>query len=347
MKTKVTISFLLLVLTSFALAGSWHEDYNQALQAMKSKNWQSAVNLLNSAISQKSTPKTRAKTYGLRFIDYLPYTYRGIAHYYLGEYDLAQNDLKKSLQIGAVRKAKRDRKAKARLSKHLNLLKEKENDRKTPTAIKKKDEQNPVVISENVINSETQKEHNSQAKVAQEPVKTKTSPVKKSAKSGNRLYNSNIISTKDRDVTISNAFDDEFKAALTLYNDGEFRQAKENFLALEKKSPNKYETQQYLERINRVEKMVRDGITAYFEGDHDLSITQLNNALKNNFVNADVHAFLGCAYAAKYLLQGAADNSLRVNAVEQFTIATRLSPEYNLDQRYISPSIINLFSKRN
>ncbi len=332
-----------------AFAGSWYEDYGKARRAMKNENWQTAVELLNSPIYQKDKPKNRAKTYGLRFIAYLPYLYRGIAYYNLGEYQKARSDLDKSAQFGEVRKAKLDKKANARLRKVLSLLEEKELEGSSAYGVvSKKNEDKIQAISPDITQSEVTKKQtdSSDQPTAGIPQKIVTT-AKKSANRGNRLYSSNIISTKETAANVSRSFDDDFKAALVLYNNGEFRQAKESFLTLEKKSPNKYETQKYLDRIVRVEKMVRDGITSYFEGNHDRSIAQLDSALKNNFVNADVHAFLGCAYAAKYLLQGASDNSLRLNAVEQFTIATRLSPNYNLDQRYISPSIINLFSKRN
>lgn len=358
-KNKSLLNFLTLFALLFTLyttgcvatafASSWHEDYGKALRALKSNNWQTATELLNSTIRQKGNPKTRAKTYGLRFIDYLPYLYRGIAYYNLGEYRKARNDLEKSLQFGQVQKAKQDRKAKVRLRKHLSLLKQKEMaSSNAPKALgEKNDEQKLAIVPDNTVLTTTEKQADSVIKPRVDSPKVKINTAKKSVKSSNRVYNSNITSTQKTGTNNPNAFDDEFKAALVLFNDGEFHRAKESFVALEKKSPNKYETEQYLNRINRVEKMVRVGITAFFEGDHDRSIAQLSSALKNNFINADVHAFLGCAYAAKYLLQGASDNSLRLNAVEQFAIATRLSPNYNWDQRYISPSIINLFNKRN
>ncbi|MFQ5771378.1 MAG: hypothetical protein ACE5HX_12630, partial [bacterium] len=108
---------------TYLFAMEWYENYEKSLDAIKKKQWVNALNYLNAAIAEKPEPKANAKTYGLRFIDYLPYLYRGIVQYSLGNYEQAQQDLDKSERFGAVKKASRDKEAYQKLQNYLAQVK--------------------------------------------------------------------------------------------------------------------------------------------------------------------------------------------------------------------------------
>lgn len=81
----------------------WYDHYANAREAIAGARWETAVAELNRALSQKSNPQPEAETYALRFIDYLPYFWRGVARFNLGEYQKAQDDFRQSLNWNAIK----------------------------------------------------------------------------------------------------------------------------------------------------------------------------------------------------------------------------------------------------
>ena len=59
--------------------------------------------------SAKEKPNANARTYGMQFIDYIPYFYRGVAYYQTGELDKAKADLETSQSFGEIQKTSRDK----------------------------------------------------------------------------------------------------------------------------------------------------------------------------------------------------------------------------------------------
>jgi tetratricopeptide (TPR) repeat protein len=61
----------------------WYVRYEDALTAQGRREWSRSVSLLKEALAEKSGERLKAKTYGLRFVNYLPYYSLGVAYYYL------------------------------------------------------------------------------------------------------------------------------------------------------------------------------------------------------------------------------------------------------------------------
>ena len=72
-----------------ASAALWHENYDSALRAMRAEEWDQAVGYLEQSIQQRPDSCIGCKTYGMNFIDYVPYLKQGICHYQLGNHDAA------------------------------------------------------------------------------------------------------------------------------------------------------------------------------------------------------------------------------------------------------------------
>ena len=64
-----------------------------------------SVPLLNDAIAGKESPKLKAKTYGLRFVNYLPYFHLGEAYYHLKEKQKAVENFDRCLKYGEIQQA--------------------------------------------------------------------------------------------------------------------------------------------------------------------------------------------------------------------------------------------------
>ncbi len=98
--------FLLIVavlLPGIIAADTWYNNYNSALDDIDDGNWSAAIEKLQLAISEKPGPKLKTKTTGLRFIDYIPYYYLGIAYYNKADWSNARDAFRKSARYSAVR----------------------------------------------------------------------------------------------------------------------------------------------------------------------------------------------------------------------------------------------------
>jgi hypothetical protein len=92
----------------------------------------------------------------------------------------------------------------------------------------------------------------------------------------------------------------------------------------------------------------RTGLAAFLRGEHARSIATFEAALTRGATGgfaADLHAYLGVAYAASALSTPIQDtaNRLREQALTQFRLARQLNPAYRLSDRVVSPAIIAWF----
>jgi len=136
-----------------------------------------------------------------------------------------------------------------------------------------------------------------------------------------------------------------FNEGVTSFNNGDLKNAKTKFLNAQRLDSSQASVKERLNAIAQVEKSLRDGVAAFFEGAYDQAIAQLAEADRLVAVNAEAHAFWGCALAAKYYLSGEEDKALYKNALDQFSVVKRLDAKYKLDVNSISPKIVALFEE--
>ena len=89
------------------LSASWYDDYDEGLKAARAGNWLVVVDRMTKAINGNARESNKARTYGIIFINYHPYYYRGVAHLNLGRNDEALADLQRSngpgdLDLGSI-----------------------------------------------------------------------------------------------------------------------------------------------------------------------------------------------------------------------------------------------------
>jgi tetratricopeptide (TPR) repeat protein len=80
----------------------WYVSYEKALTAQEEGDWKGSVQLLKDAIASKNDEKLKARTYGLRFINYLPYYHLGLAYYHTMDRRKALENFDASLRQGAI-----------------------------------------------------------------------------------------------------------------------------------------------------------------------------------------------------------------------------------------------------
>jgi len=97
---------LLLLLPAAPLRGdAWDFQYDRAMKAMEQRQWVTAIRHLQNAVKSRPQPSLRARVSGVDMIEYLPYFHMGKAYFMLGDYTMAQANLQKSLEYGAVKGA--------------------------------------------------------------------------------------------------------------------------------------------------------------------------------------------------------------------------------------------------
>ncbi len=92
------ILLLLLVSGSFLFSqNKFYNFYENGLEFMEKQDWQRAIGEFKSAISLEFEDVHRKRTYGTKFIQYYPHREMAIAHFFLGETEIAKRELELSI----------------------------------------------------------------------------------------------------------------------------------------------------------------------------------------------------------------------------------------------------------
>lgn len=84
----------------------WYVDYDYALRAIDRADWERAIQLLELAISKNPRSSQNARTYGMRFITYVPYFYLGVSHYNLRDTAAAQRYFRQERAAGQITRSR-------------------------------------------------------------------------------------------------------------------------------------------------------------------------------------------------------------------------------------------------
>lgn len=85
----------------------WYYYYDQALRLIERSDWQGAVENLEMALAEKDESSANARTYGMRFITYLPYYQLGVAYYAMGDMEQALRHFERERELGEAGKSDR------------------------------------------------------------------------------------------------------------------------------------------------------------------------------------------------------------------------------------------------
>ena len=112
-------------------AQQWFESYRDGLDALREGKPTEAVSFFSQAIDRRPESKANARTYGVKFVDYFPYVYRGVAYARLGKKTLALTDFEKEHAAGEVYNGRRDTRAGTLLRERLEEFRASTASRKT------------------------------------------------------------------------------------------------------------------------------------------------------------------------------------------------------------------------
>lgn len=105
MRDFLTFLFCLCVLAPqvvFAQAQEWHEHYRNAQEAIAASDWKRAEREFRQALTQRKQSGLNVETSGLRFVDYLPYYWLGVAYFNLGDFESAARQFEQEKKQGVI-----------------------------------------------------------------------------------------------------------------------------------------------------------------------------------------------------------------------------------------------------
>jgi tetratricopeptide (TPR) repeat protein len=232
---------LCLVFPRTIRAEEWHISYEQGMEAFGQSRWQNAIKHFNEAIADRADPGANAKTYGLHFIDYFPYLYRGVSYFKTGNFRMALQDLQRSEREGEVFDASNDENAERILREHLSLLDQYKADQQILAEAvglyRRKD------YAEAIERLKTIRSNSPAYAEAQRYISEAQAGLVKSTEADKETKPPPEKDTKVDDT------DQNLRAGIALFNRKSYDAAETKFRAVLNRNPNHAQARQYLNRI--------------------------------------------------------------------------------------------------
>lgn len=319
LSTTVVVLCVLLASPVFA---EWYKDYEAAMDLMDKGQNAAAIPKLQSAIRQKNEEGANIKFYGMKFGDYFPHFYLGMAYNSQGNYSGAVQEFETSEQQGAIQKKKAffDRLSTTKTLAKANLaVKEPQIAKNTPPTnvpnvpITKPPEETktePPVTTTPQVKPEEKPTEKPTEKPEEKPTVTELKPTIETEKKPEEKV-ATVLPEKKPPVVVPPL------------NPAEI-------------DPNSNIRKTYL----------RNGARKYFEGDYDAAILFLAEVQKISPGDTPVEFLLGCSYASKYLLNGSQNKQLLDNASILFRRVKKGNPNYQPKSKtYLSPAVLEIYEK--
>jgi hypothetical protein len=335
---------LLLAAAATAHADEWYVNYQKAKEAVQARQWQRAVDLLNEAVGDKDQSSAHVKTYGMQFIPYFPYIYRGAAYFNLNNKVAAKADLEREENTEASGDDK------SLLQQYLDMLRKAAAPQVPPAIAEQKkpepEQTNPQKEQKEQKESKQPEKRQPETKPGRPTPAASESSTKPSRQDVQQAPRESARppSTPATAILTDTVGQGWLTAARASLDGGNYRQAKSRVLEYRRGGGTSDEATRLLSAIGTIEEQVRRGVTYYFEGKFGEAATELAGASSRGRDNPHMFAVLACSYAAQYLLGGSSDSALKRKAAEAYARARSLDGGYMLNKDYISPQIIDLLA---
>jgi hypothetical protein len=311
---RSTIIIVLLLLHCSSLFAEWHKDYEAAMELIDKGQSGAAISKLQAAIRQKNDEGANIKFYGMKFGDYFPHFYLGMAYFGQKNYESALREFEISEKQGAIlrkqnlyerlngtktlAKAQQIVKDNPQIAQNpqvdIPIVKPPQEERKPP-----EEEKKPVDVAQ----------VQPQEKPPVEELKTKPQPEEKKPE---QKKPEEKIAKVDPQLKPPPPID-----PTTVDPNSDVRN-----------------------------KMLRNGARKYFEGDYDSAILYLVEVQKLSHDDASADFLLGCSYASKYLLSGAQNKHYLERAALLFRKVKKTNPKYQpRNSSYLSPAVLEIYQK--
>lgn len=360
---RFSIIVVLLALAIPASAAEWFDHYFDGLDAAKKKNWSVVIEKMNEAIAKKPNEEKKAKTYGVQFIAYHPYYYRGVAFLNQGKWSEAVENLKKATGVGEVNLGEPST---LLITANQQLVAEQiRSQPATPppaqTAPARPAGPDPQLVAARQRAEEaiqTARSRFSRAQQADASIHASgdfdsASNLLKQATSTN--INASDIDDYERVAELADRAARAFDAATTnaQLRASELerqRQRQQQAEPVQRPSapvaaPPSPPTRATDEALSETKNRLRRALQAYFDGDFSKSASQLEQLTLDQPNNAMIFAFLGASYYYDYYLHGQSDAGTLQQAREALRQAKSINPSLTLDPNYFSARIRGFYEQ--
>lgn len=338
---------LLLVFLGVSMADTWHANYENAMKAVRKKQWREAIPYLELAIAERAEPKLKKRTVGMRFIDYLPYFHLGLAYYKAGRWEKAKTAFEEALNYGVVRN-------KRGLHNFLRTMLE---DCRSKLKSKALEKVPPPPVKATQPRPKQQDQISKQAPVQNKPdAKPQTKPEgKPETKTETPVTQPAEVETPAIDPGVS-AIKKLMAEGVRLYQRGNIAEAAGKFQAVLQLQSSHTGAAGWVTHIQRhqIIKGLNTGIREYFSGNLTGSERNFRNAIrrltgKPGDGSALVTAlqFLAAVLIERHYLEGGASTKQLEEARRYIKKIIDMRPGYHLEEKYFSPKVRKEFEISN
>jgi tetratricopeptide (TPR) repeat protein len=345
---RLVVFIVVLLLPMGIFCDTWFNNYENAKKAIDKGNWNQAVGLLRDALTGKDKPALKAKTYGLRFVEYLPYYYLGLAYYRLGRYKEAQAAFNQSVDHGVV-----DKKTKLydSLQQMLGDCREK---LKPPPPVQPKTPPTKPPVKKEQTEQEEQVEQVT-------PVVKEKDTVEKAVPGKAAVQTKPPVDIKKEEQkpnivdTGKTAVDKLLEQGRGLYRAGKLQEAKAKFSAVLQLQAGHGAALKGLKDIEYAVGIqdLNQGIRRYFEGEGIESERYLRQALEGLSTDVKyrsrlliVYQFLAVVLIEKYHLAAEPSQEFLDEAGQYIDKIKEIDPAFELEKKYFSPKVVKVFSAK-
>lgn len=352
MRKVAVVSVGCLLAASMALA-SWYDDYDMGIAAARKGQWQTVVQKMSSAISEKGQENDKLRAYGTLFYNYHPYYYRGVAYLNLGQYQKAISDLEQATGIGEENLGSIDtlvQRAKSKLAAASAPEPQPQPAAPAPQPVAPQPQPSrPAVATPQPAAPAISPAMRQQAAAAINEANQAMTRAQSRKASSAPAFNQALQQLADaRQRQAAAKSDDDLNAAIAsagnakMYFDS--AQATTSAAAAPPVLPPTKVTAATNATIRPTAQQVHTALEAYFRGDFDQAVTafkQLSQDLPNN---GWIYAFLGASQYSLYAFE--ADDNYKTQALESFKKAKKLRfRDGELPQKYFSKRIRKVFKE--
>ena len=359
---RITLVLVLFALAVPASAAEWFDHYFDGIEAAKKKNWSVVIQKMNAAIAIKPNEEKKAKTYGVQFIAYHPYYYRGVAYLNESRWADAIDDLKRTTGVGELNLGEPST---LLITANQQLTAEQIRSQPTtpppsqPAAPAQPTGPDPKLVAareraEDAI--QTARARLNRAQQADASIHAisdfdNASNLLRQATSAN--VNATTVADYGRVAELADRAARAFDASVTsaqlrvaeLERQRRAQQQSQPAPAAPVTRPQTPPTRATEDALADTRQRLREALQAYFDGDFSRSASQLQQLTLDQPNNAMIFAFLGAAHYYDYYLHGQADASLLQRAKDALRQAKSINPALTLDSNYFSPRIRGFYEQ--
>ncbi|MDQ1351753.1 MAG: Tetratricopeptide repeat protein [Acidobacteriota bacterium] len=321
-KTFLALTLVMVLVSSLA-AMEWYVHYTKAMKAFESKDWPETIRQIQEALKDKPEPKLKARMTGIDFVDYLPYYYIGVSYYNLGNFKEAQAAFVKSQDFGEIKKVG---------NLYSNLQRKMEDCQKWLTPPPKEPE-----LKSNQEGGGGKIQETTAAETDAGKVKTDVKPGAQPQAGGK---------------TVLSPAEELIDSGKQLVMEGKYTEAKEKFFAVLQLGAGHQAAEHELHLL--AVKYLNEGIRSYFSGEvvkSEKSFREAEQILSRaalavkrgkNLITA--YQFLAVVLIEKYYLgMDNAGNGLE-EARSYIARIKSMNPGFELEKKYFSPRVVDIFS---